>query len=225
MEKIFGYCRVSTIKQNIERQIRNLKEKYPDIIILQEEYTGRTINRPQYILLKQIVNSGDKIVFDSVSRMSRNAEEGYTDYMEFWNKNIHLEFLNEPYLNTELFNSQLKGLDFNIKTDETFEPLIEGIKHTLKNIIKKQIKIGFEQSEKEVLDLSERTKQGLITARLNGKTLGRPKRQVPEGIIQDIKDNYINSRKKSVKDFLETYKISKSTFYNYLNDIEKEREE
>ena len=36
--RVFGYCRISTAKQNIERQKRNLKELYPDIILFEEIY-------------------------------------------------------------------------------------------------------------------------------------------------------------------------------------------
>lgn len=219
--KIFGYCRISTIKQNIERQKRNLSEAYPQIILLEEKFTGTTTDRPKYNFLKQIVNPGDKIVFDSISRMSRNSDEGYNDYMSFWENGIWLEFLNEPHLNTEFFNSQLKAFEkFDVNIDKTFEPLIEGIKKTMANIIKGQIKIGFDQAEKEVKDLQERTKQGLMTAKLKGKTIGRPKK-ISDDIIQDIKENYINSRKKSVKDFLMEYKISKATFYNWLKEVEE----
>lgn len=220
--KIFGYCRVSTAKQSLERQIENIKELYPEAIILTEEYTGKTIERPKYILLKQIINSGDKIVFDSVSRMSRNAEEGYNDYMSFWENGIILEFLNEPHLNTEFFTKQLDLMNFNLKVGDTFEPLIQGIKKTLKNIISGQIKIGFEQSEKEVTDLSKRTKEALAVLKKNGKKLGRPKRVIPETIKKDIIENYILSRKKKHTDFLEVYKISRTTFFEYLKEIKGE---
>ena len=220
--KIFGYCRVSTAKQSLQRQIDNIKEIYPDAIILTEEYTGKTIERPKYILLKQIINSGDKIVFDSVSRMSRNAEEGYGDYMAFWENGVILEFLNEPHLNTEFFTKQLDMMNFNLKVGETFEPLIQGIKETLKNIISGQIKIGFEQSEKEVTDLSKRTKEALAVLKKNGKRLGRPERRIPETIKKDIIENYILSRKKKGKDFMEVYKISKPTFYIWLREIKGE---
>ena len=220
--KIFGYCRVSTVKQSLQRQIDNIKELYPEAIILTEEYTGKTLERPKYILLKQIINSGDKIVFDSVSRMSRNAEEGYGDYMTFWENGIILEFLNEPHLNTDFFTKQLDIMNFNLKVGETFEPLIQGIKKTLKNIISGQIKIGFEQSEKEVTDLSKRTKEALAVLKKNGKRLGRPERRIPETIKKDIIENYILSRKKKGKDFMEVYKISKPTFYIWLREIKGE---
>lgn len=39
----FGYCRISTKRQSIERQVRNIKEKYPDTVIVTEVYTGTSI--------------------------------------------------------------------------------------------------------------------------------------------------------------------------------------
>ena len=79
----YGYCRVSTKKQNIERQVRNIKQEYKDAVILQEAYTGTKIEgRKEFNKLLRTVKEGDTIIFDSVSRMSRNAEEGYKLYEE-----------------------------------------------------------------------------------------------------------------------------------------------
>ena len=77
---IYAYCRVSTKHQRIARQITNITELYPKAIIIREFYTGTTQNRPQWEKLMTQIKTGDTIVFDSVSRMSRNAEEGYSDY-------------------------------------------------------------------------------------------------------------------------------------------------
>ena len=78
---IYGYCRVSTKHQRITRQVTNIKELYPNAVIMKEFYTGTTQNRPHWDrLMKQLI-PGDTIVFDSVSRMSRNAEEGFEDYL------------------------------------------------------------------------------------------------------------------------------------------------
>ena len=74
---IYGYCRISTAKQSIDRQIRNIKAEYPTAHIVQEAYTGTSIFRPEWLKLYRILKSGDTVVFDSVSRMSRNAEEGF----------------------------------------------------------------------------------------------------------------------------------------------------
>ena len=89
----YGYARISTKKQNIERQIRNIKKEYPTAVILQDEYTGTTLARPSWDKLMKVVKEGDIIIFDSVSRMSRNAEEGFAVYENLFNKKIELLFL------------------------------------------------------------------------------------------------------------------------------------
>ena len=73
----YGYCRISTKQQSIDRQIRNIKKEYPDAVILQEAYTGTTTDRPEWNKLYKAVKDGDIIIFDSVSRMSRDAAEGF----------------------------------------------------------------------------------------------------------------------------------------------------
>lgn len=81
--KLYGYCRISTRKQNIERQVRNILAVFPDAIIVREIYTGTKFQgRKELEKLLKIVRPGDTIVFDSVSRMSRNAEEGFQLYEE-----------------------------------------------------------------------------------------------------------------------------------------------
>ena len=70
---IYGYCRISTAKQSIDRQIRNIKAEYPTAHIVQEAYTGTSITRPEWLKLYRILRAGDVVVFDSVSRMSRNT--------------------------------------------------------------------------------------------------------------------------------------------------------
>lgn len=77
---IYGYCRISTAKQSIDRQIRNIKAEYPTAHIVQEAYTGTSIFRPEWLKLYRVLKAGDTVVFDSVSRMSRNAEEGFALY-------------------------------------------------------------------------------------------------------------------------------------------------
>ena len=87
MSKIYGYCRISTKSQSIERQIRNIKDLYSSAIIVEEAFTGTKIEgRNKFNDLLAKVKAEDTIVFDSVSRMSRNAEEGFKLYEELYNK-------------------------------------------------------------------------------------------------------------------------------------------
>lgn len=96
--KIYGYCRISTSKQNIDRQIRNIKNEYPTAIIYQEIFTGtKTLSRKKWQQLLKVVKAGDTIVFDSVSRMSRDADSGIQLYLEllFFVKHFSLKKASE----------------------------------------------------------------------------------------------------------------------------------
>ena len=80
---------MSTSKQNIERQVRNIKGKYPDAIIVKEVYTGKKFQgRKEFERILKIVDKGDMIIFNSVSRMSRNDEEGFNLYEELYLKGV-----------------------------------------------------------------------------------------------------------------------------------------
>lgn len=174
MCKIYGYCRISRISQSIERQHRNILSVYPDAIIVDEIFTGTKVEgRKEFNKLLGKVKKGNTIVFDSVSRMSRNADEGYTLYEELFNKGIELVFLKEPHINTETYK---KALTSNIEmTGTNVDFILEGINKYLLSLAREQIKLAFIQSEKEVTDLQQRTREGIETARLNGKQIGQEK--------------------------------------------------
>ena len=179
---IYGYTRISTNKQNIERQIRNILVKYPTAIIVKEIFTRTSFQgRREWNKLMKTVKAGDTIVFDSVSRMSGNADEGCEIYEELFNKGVHLVFEKEPQIDTDVYR---KALDNQIElyistgnaaTDELLSSIVDALNKYTLAIAKQQIRIAFEQAEKEVTDLHQRTKEGIETARLNGKQIGQPK--------------------------------------------------
>ena len=171
--KIYGYCRISTPHQSIERQIRNIESAFPDAIIIKEVYSGTSQDRPEWIKLLKVLKEKDTIVFDSVSRMSRNAQEGFEEYQVLYNKGINLIFLKEPHINTDTYKSALnKQVDL---TGDKVDYILEGVNRYLMELAREQIKLAFEQSEKEVEDLHQRTKEGIDTARRNGKQIGQKK--------------------------------------------------
>lgn len=170
MSKVYGYCRISRKEQNIERQERNIKAAYPNAIILQEAFTGTKVTgRKEFEKLMKTAKAGDTIVFDSVSRMSRNADEGIDLYMKWFDMGVSLVFLKEGYINTSVYASKLQQAD--ICTGKAY--LDEGLKVILMGLAEEQIRIAFEQAAKEVEDLHQRTKEGIETARLNGKQIGQ----------------------------------------------------
>ena len=168
----YGYARISTAKQNIERQIRNITGAFPGATIFQEKYTGTKMDRPEWKKLYRKLQSGDTVVYDSVSRMSRNAEEGFALYKELYGRNISLVFLKEPHINTDVFREAAKNSVPLTGTDVDY--ILEGINRYLLALAEKQIAIAFEQSQKEVDDLHQRTREGIETARQAGKQIGRP---------------------------------------------------
>ena len=165
------YCRISKRTQNIERQKRNLKEAYPEGIIIEEKYTGTTIDRPEWTKLYLKAAPGDTIVFDSVSRMSRNAEEGIEIYEDLYKKGVELVFLKEPQVNTRTYKDALNQ-QIEETGNEIADVYIEATNKVLVILAKNQYKLAFAQAEKEVLDLQQRTKEGMKTAKLNGHTPG-----------------------------------------------------
>ena len=167
--KFYGYCRVSTTKQSLKRQQNNIHNAFPDAKCYSEEYTGTTSNRPQWQKLLKTVHEGDTIVFDSVSRMSRNADEGFQDYKALFEMGVNLIFLKEPYVNTETYKRAMKQQLDSISTGDTAaDELISSIMKALQKyqltLAEKQIQLAFEQSEKEVKDIQQRTREGMAAA-------------------------------------------------------------
>lgn len=168
---IYGYARTSTHKQSIERQIRNIKSQFPAAVILQEVYTRTTMERKEWIRLRSALQPGDTVVFDSVSRMSGNASEGFMAYEELFKSGVELVFLKEPHINTSVYKSALEA---SVPlTGTSVDLILNGVNSYLMELAKEQIRIAFEQSEKEVRDLHQRTKEGIETARLAGKQIGQ----------------------------------------------------
>ena len=167
------YCRISRKEQNIERQIRNLKAAFSNGVVVEESYTGTTIDRKEWNRVFSTVKTGDTIAFDSVSRMSRNAEEGFEAYQALFQRGVNLVFLKEPHINTETFRSALATAV--PLTGTTVDYILKGVNRYLMELAREQTRIAFEQAEKEVEDLHQRTREGIETARLNGKQIGQPR--------------------------------------------------
>lgn len=232
MGVIYGYCRISTSKQNIERQVRNILSVYPDAIIVKEVFTGTKFQgRKELDKILKKIKPTDKIVFDSVSRMSRNADEGCEEYERLYNDDITLEFLKERHINTEVYKQALQrqiDLTFNTgnhATDKFFNTMIDAMNDLMMDLAKQQVRLAFEQAEKEVTDLRQRTTEGIVTARLNGKQIGQKK-----GAVLTTKKSTAAKEviKKHNKDFggslsnEDTWKlagISKMTFYKYKKEL------
>jgi DNA invertase Pin-like site-specific DNA recombinase len=236
---IYGYCRVSTTKQSLKRQQDNIHNAFPDAKCYSEEYTGTTSNRPQWQKLLKTVHEGDTIVFDSVSRMSRNAEEGFQDYKALFEMGVNLIFLKEPYVNTETYKQAMKQQLDSISTGDTAaDELISSIMKALQKyqltLAEKQIQLAFEQSEKEVKDIQQRTKEGMkaagagekISKARTGKSYTSKKEAGAKAII--LKHSKSFGGTLADDECMKLAGVSFVTFYKYkkeLKQAESERSE
>ena len=222
----YGYCRISNPKQNIERQVRNIKEAYPAALIVQEAYTGTTMNRPAWQRVYRTVKSGDTIIFDSVSRLSRDAEEGFEIYQKLYQRGVQLVFLKEPTINTASYQTALQA---SIPmTGSSVDLILEGVNKFLMELAREQIRIAFDQAEKEVEDLHQRTREGIETARLAGKQIGQKKgaklTTKKEVAAKEVIRKHCSAFGGLLSD-QETMKlagVSKNTYYKYKREIKEE---
>ena len=233
--KTYGYCRISRKEQNIDRQERNISAAYPDAIIIKEAYTGTKLEgRKKVESLIASADSSTRIVFDSVSRMSRNAEEGFQIYQELFARGVELVFLKEPHINTETYRASMErqltaSIDCgDTATNELINAITEAINRYTMKLAERQIFLAFQQAEKEVEDLHQRTKEGLETARLAGKQIGAvPGRKLNVKKAAAAKEQI----RKYSKDFegtltdLEAMKligIANNTYYKYKREMREE---
>ena len=225
---IYGYARISRPTQNIERQIRNIAEYEPNAKIITEAYTGTTQERPEWCRLLKKLKPDDTIIFDSVSRMSRNAEEGIEEYERLYNEGINLVFLKEHQIDTQTYRSAVHQ-QIEMTGNEIADEFIKAINNVLMILARKQIYLSFEQAQKEVDDLHKRTSEGIKTAKLKGKQVGRP---VGASIVSQKSVTAKQIILQHSKDFGGTLNdpeviklignISRNTYYKYKKELKEE---
>lgn len=235
-QQVVGYARISTPQQRLNRQIDNLKAAYPNIIIIAETYSGKTENRPKWQKLLRQCRAGrvSKLVFDEVSRFSRNAEEATKEYKELYELGIELEFLKEPHINSSVYRQasrqkiQIDTSTMDGDTANLLTTVINGLNDYLMAVAEKQIYLAFEHAQKERELLSQRTSEGLKQAKLMGSRVGRqPGQKVitkkHKNAIRYIKSNYeLFGGCLTATECMRITQITKSTFYRYIDEIKKD---
>lgn len=221
----YGYARCSTKKQDPQRQFRNISAACPNVRFFFDAYTGTKMDgRKDWAKLMKLVKPGDTIWFDAVSRMSRNAEEGVAEYKRLFYMGVHLKFIKEPHIDTCVFEAaRAQKIPM---TGTNVDLILEGVNNYLMAVAEQQIIIAFEESEREVLRLRERTREGIITAKANGKKPGRTsgrtyvsrKSIYCKQRIMELSKNFRGNMKD--KDIIELLRISRNSYYKYKKELE-----
>lgn len=239
MEEIIGIARISRKTQNIERQIRNIQKIYPNARIIKIICSGSKVIG--YREFEKVINEAKqaqsckkyKLIFDSASRMSRNSDDGCDLYEDLFKHNVSIEFLKEPHINTEVFK---KALDNQIKlqvttgneaTDKLINTVIQALNEYTIALAKEQIKKVFDQAQKELEDIHQRTSEGLETARLEGKQIGikkgtklitKKEKQAKEVILKHSKsfNGTLND-----KECAKLAGVSRNSYYKYKKELKE----
>lgn len=222
---VYGYVRVSTLKQKVERQIANIKKEYPNAVIIDESYTGTSMDRPKWNKLVKALKPGDTVIFDEVSRMARTAQEGFETYLELYNRGIDLVFLKERHIDTEVYRQTLNNHIALTGTD--VDCILQGVNEYLMILAKKQIEIAFNTAEQEVDYLHMRVKEGIARAKAEGKQIGRAEgsiietkkaKQAKQEIMKHSKD--FNGSLNDI-DCMKLTGLSRNTYYKYKRQLKE----
>ena len=243
MGLIYGYLRVSTKHQDISRQRVNILKAYPTAILYEETHSGGDYNGCVVLdKLLKIVKAGDTIVFDSVSRFTRDNVTGLQEYKRLFKMGVNLVFLNEPYINTDNYR---KALEVALPRTGTFiDPIIKGVEEALLQLAEKQVQDAFDQANKELLDIRSRTSQALQRKIAENKLLPPDqqkrigtqkgdtfttqkeiiaKERIKEGILKGYPDevimnNIVGDLMKQLPDS-KRKTISRNTYYQYKREV------
>lgn len=201
MIKSFGYARVSSKEQNLDRQLDGLRKFVDDRDIFFDKQSGRDFDRPGYRQMKSMLRSGDTLYVTELDRLGRNKKEIQQELEYFRQNDIVIRIMDIP----------TTMADFS-----QFGDLQKSIMDMVNSIL---IEVLSTQAENERLLIKRRQKEGIAAAKARGKHLGRPKAQYPvEWPI--IYDKWKSGKITAVAAF--TYlKLTKSTFYNLVKKYEQ----
>lgn len=196
-KRIYGYARVSSKDQNLDRQTEELQKYYKNIILFTDKTSGKDFIRKEYEILKRIVGPGDTIVVKEMDRLGRN-KEGIKEELEYFaKKDVRVVILDIPTTTMDIGNME------------------DGIaKEMLKMINNVLIEVLSTMAEQERKKIKQRQAEGIAIAKAKGKHLGRPKAKYPDNWKQ-IYTRWQNGEIKAVE-AMELLGLKKSTFYKLV---------
>lgn len=198
--RVFGYARVSSTEQNLDRQIQALSEYVAKENIITDKQSGKDLNRPGYQALKGHLGlrAGDILYIMSLDRLSRAKGDIKGELQWFKEHEIRLMILDLPTSMIQVPKGQ--------------EWIIEMINNIL-------IEVLASMAEQERLTIRKRQRQGIDAAKSKGKHLGRPYNVLPKNassVIAQWKNKEIGT-----KEACDLLGISKTTFYRLVKKQNK----
>lgn len=192
----FGYIRVSSKDQNIERQLKDMNNlSIPESNIHIDRVSGKDFNREEYEILNLRLRKGDLLYIKSIDRFGRNYEEIKKEWGKLIQKGIDIKVIDMPLLDTTLHKDLLGNLISNI--------ILEILSFV---------------AEQERNNIKQRQSEGIEAARKNNVKLGRPKIHKPKN-FENVYERWKKGEVKAVE-AMEILKLSKTKFYSLVREHE-----
>lgn len=200
--KTFGYVRVSSKDQNIDRQVKDMRDLgIPERDIFIDKVSGKNFNRQQYQALKQCLREGDLLYIKSLDRFGRN----YKEIMQEWN-NI-----------TKEIKADIKVIDMNLLDTTRNKDLLGTF---ISDLVLQVLSFVAENERKNI---KQRQLEGIaaLKAKNGGKGVGRPQLNVDtltESQKNMLNENYCKWVKKEITavQFMNMLNLKKNSFYKIV---------
>ena len=202
MRKTYGYARVSTKEQHLDRQVRALLENgVEERDIITDKASGASLERPGYQALKNsMLREGDTLVIKSLDRLSRNKEHITQELRFFKEHHIQVRVLDLPTTMVELPAGQ------------------EWVFEMINNIL---IEVLSSIAEQERLTIRQRQAEGIAAAKAKGKHMGRSRKEFPPN-WEEVYSLW-NAGKLTATAAMKELGLKNSTFYKLVRSY-RERE-
>lgn len=208
INKTFGYARVSTKEQNLERQLEALKQygiNEREIIV--DKISGKNFNRPGYLNLKNnLLREGDTLVVKELDRLGRDMTMIKEEWNELESKGINIVVIDTPLLNT-------------VGKTDLEKRLISSIVFELLSYMAEKERIKIKQRQAEGIAAMPVNEEGKKVSIKTGKTTGRPKVTYPKNwgdVYTSWKEDKITAKKA-----MELTGLKRTTFYALVKKYEE----
>lgn len=195
--RVYGYTRVSTKDQNLDRQLLELKKYVDERYIFQDKQSGKDFERKEYQLMKKVAQKGDVIYVKSLDRLGRNKKHIKEELEYYKNEGVRVKILDIPTSMMDVPEGQ--------------EWLIDMINNLL-------IEVLSTMAEQERNNILQRQAEGIAAAKAKGKKFGRPGLEYPDN-WQEVYSKW-KANEITAVNAMELMGVKKTSFYKLVKDFE-----
>lgn len=194
----FGYMRVSSTEQNLDRQFEALKQYVNEEQIYNDKASGKDFEREGFKNLMKALRKGDTLYIKSIDRLGRNKEliKKYLEQLK--NKGVRVKVIDIP---------------------TTMQDFPEGQDWVLDMVTNILIEVYTSIAEHERATINQRQAEGIASAKAKGKHLGRPTLELPKSWERYYKQYAVGEIKAG--EFMKLVEMPKATFYKKLKEYKQ----